>query len=138
MEQWPEDDIIGVTDCNVGFISGGQAINALAEKAEAFLMFRLVTQPEVVMEQLQKICGKYSRTKIELVTKNGTVDMLYADKILDGKKWNFGTACFNTDIPYFDNKRTKCFLYGHGDICDAHCPREYIWLDDLYTCVEKY
>jgi hypothetical protein len=32
----------------------------------------------------------------------------------------------------------KAFLYGHGDICDAHAPGEFISIDDLRTCPDRY
>lgn len=31
-----------------------------------------------------------------------------------------------------------CILYGHGDIRDAHCPREYIKISDLKLLPKRY
>ncbi|CAD7963986.1 unnamed protein product [Amoebophrya sp. A25] len=150
---YPRDDLIGETDLNVGFIEGGQAINALAEHASAMLMFRLVSEPKVVHDIVSAILrelnesvkfdkgkkGVEDRIYLELITQNAPVDLTHVDKFLDKSRWNFGTACFNTDIPYFKSSvGTKSFLYGHGDICDAHCPREYIGVDDLRSCVGAY
>eukprot|EP00392_Amoebophrya_sp_AT5.2_P017335 g17675.t1 len=161
---YPKDDVIGQTDCNIGFLEGGQATNALAEEASATLMFRLVSPPAAVWKVLEQIAkaenarqraerknqevfrpengngeiGQFAFVKLEKITENAPVDLTHVDKFLDGKKWAFGTACFNTDIPYFENKETKSFLYGHGDICDAHCPREFIGVEDLRLCELKY
>ena len=70
-------------------------------------------------------------------TFHGIVDMTHVDTMLNQgpNKWEFTTASFNTDIPYL-NFSGSPFLYGHGDICDAHCPREFITLDDLEICGE--
>ena len=119
-------------------------------------MFRLVSKPDVVYDIVKDIVNEVEEkqfvnwggakteftlanggTEITLANSNNTVDMRYVDDVLDKNDWQFGTWCFNTDIPYFDFDGI-CFLYGHGDICDAHCPREYISIADLKTCVKRY
>ena len=141
VEQWPRDDVIGETHCNVGFIKGGQATNALAEYAETTLMFRVVTDPATtVMKQLQAIVDRLGegKARIELISMNSPVDLTHVEQFLSADKWDFGTACFNTDIPYFKYEGCKAFLYGHGDICNAHSPREYIGLEELRALPETY
>ncbi|CAD7941922.1 unnamed protein product [Amoebophrya sp. A120] len=141
---FPSSKLIGQTDCNIGFLDGGQAINALPERASASLMFRLVSKPEVVWVELEKILSDANqkagqeRVRLTKISENAPVDLTHVDKYL-GKSgnWQFGTACFNTDIPYLQTS-AKAFLYGHGDICDAHCPREFIGIEDLRNCVTAY
>jgi len=132
---WPKLDGLGETTCNVGFIKGGQAANALAEYCETTLMFRLVSSPEIVHGIVHEMCQKYTDMSIEVISQNDPVDMSYVKDLLTG--FDFAPASFNTDIPYLDFDG-KAILYGHGDICDAHCPREYIALDDLNSLVGRY
>src|SRR5438128_679561 len=53
----PSDPLLGGTTINVGKISGGIADNVMAPDAEAFLMARLVTSPEVLRDQLVRWVG---------------------------------------------------------------------------------
>jgi len=132
---WPKLEGLGETTCNVGFIKGGQAANALAEYCETVLMFRLVSAPEVVKGIVNDMCQKYIDMSFEIISENDPVDMSYVKDLLTG--FDFSPVSFNTDIPYL-NFDGKAILYGHGDICDAHCPREYIALDDLNSLVGRY
>ena len=148
---WPKNEH-GITTINIGFLEGGQAVNALAEHAKAQIMFRLVSDEDEVVKVVQKICEKHRMDKkwpedggikVEVICKNPTVDFSgHVDKWLAGDNmhggnWEFGTACFNTDIPYYDFDG-KAILTGHGDIMDAHCDREHIKIKDLRTCVKRY
>ncbi|KNC79924.1 hypothetical protein SARC_07695 [Sphaeroforma arctica JP610] len=132
---FPQSESLGVTNVNVGKISGGQAVNALAEECSAELLFRLISAPETVLEVVEGVCSKYADVSAKVITKNDPVDMTYVNDLITG--FDFGTACFNTDIPYF-NFDGKAVLYGHGSITDAHCPREYIALKDLKSLVPAY
>eukprot|EP01126_Amoeba_proteus_P002183 TRINITY_DN10681_c0_g1_i1.p1 TRINITY_DN10681_c0_g1~~TRINITY_DN10681_c0_g1_i1.p1 ORF type:complete len:212 (-),score=27.32 TRINITY_DN10681_c0_g1_i1:175-810(-) len=132
---WPSDEILGATTVNVGFVQGGQAANALAEKCTARLMFRLICCPEVVVEILQGLCSQYKDVKMTVLGQNDPVNMTYVSELVTG--FEFGVASFNTDIPYlhFDG---RAILYGHGDITDAHCPREFINIEDLRALPHAY
>jgi len=132
---WPAVEGLGKTTCNIGFIKGGQALNALAEYCEASLMFRVVSSPQIIHDILSKLCQKYTDMSIEVLTQNDPVDMSYVKNLISG--FEFFSASFNTDIPFlkFDG---KAVLYGHGSICDAHCPREFISLNDLKSLVGRY
>ena len=126
---WPKNEH-GITTINIGFLEGGQAVNALAEHAKAQIMYRLVSDEDEIIKTVEAICEKHKMYKkwpdhggieIEVMCKNPTVDFSgHVDKWL-GKQgnWEFGTACFNTDIPYY-NFDGKAILTGHGDIMDAH------------------
>ena len=108
-------------------------------------MFRIVSPPDVVFQKLKSICSRHEDFKnfsdggieLELVSQNSPVDLTHVDKAGLDDSWDFGTACFNTDIPYFDFDG-KAFLYGHGNICDAHCEKEHIKVSDLRSCVTRY
>lgn len=54
---------LGDTTVNIGLISGGQALNALAESATASIFFRVTTSTDDILNQLQKIVA--GRAEIE-------------------------------------------------------------------------
>ncbi|KAF1777502.1 Metal-dependent hydrolase [Phytophthora cactorum] len=122
-ESWPTTEDYGNTDLNIGLLNGGQAANALAEQSSAMLMFRLVTVPDVIYKRVEEIVG--GRVEMKLYTSNAPGGL------------RTGVACFNTDIPYF-NFDGKAYLVGAGSITDAHCPREFIKLEDLKSVVDYY
>mmetsp|Transcript_3952 Transcript_3952/g.6416 ORF Transcript_3952/g.6416 Transcript_3952/m.6416 type:complete len:452 (+) Transcript_3952:36-1391(+) len=53
-EAWPSDPALGATTLNIGLLRGGQAANALAERAEATLMFRAVGQPAKLRARVER------------------------------------------------------------------------------------
>ncbi|KAL4144713.1 hypothetical protein PRNP1_013839 [Phytophthora ramorum] len=128
-ESWPTTDEYGNTDLNIGMLNGGQAANALAEQSSAMLMFRLVTDPDVVYKRVEEIVA--GRVGMKLYTANAPVHLTTVDG------YDTGIACFNTDVPYFDFDG-KAYLVGAGSITDAHCPREFIMLEDLKSVVGYY
>ncbi|RLN97847.1 hypothetical protein BBJ28_00018536 [Nothophytophthora sp. Chile5] len=154
IESWPYSEEYGATDLNIGLLSGGQAANALAEQASAMLMFRLTTEPDVIFQRV-KVCAvvverdvkQYpltsltlvlqcqeivaDRVSMELYTANAPVHLT----VVEG--YETGIACFNTDVPYFKFDG-KAYLVGAGSITDAHCPREFIELEDLRSVVGYY
>ncbi|KAI9915705.1 hypothetical protein PsorP6_008043 [Peronosclerospora sorghi] len=128
-EEWPKSEEYGSTDLNIGLLNGGQAANALAEKSSAMLMFRLVTDPDIIYERVKEIVA--GRVGVKLYTANAPVHLT----ILEG--YDTDIACFNTDIPYF-NFDGKAYLVGAGSSTDAHRSREHILLEDLKTMVDYY
>lgn len=132
---WPKDELLGDTTVNIGLIKGGQAQNALAEYCEADLMFRLISSPKDIFDEVASICGQFEDVEVIVVSENHPVNMSYVTNLVKGFK--FGPVSFNTDIPYF-SFTGKAVLYGHGSITDAHCPREYISLNDLVALPAAY
>ncbi|KAE9037674.1 hypothetical protein PR002_g6443 [Phytophthora rubi] len=128
-ENWPTTEECGNTDLNIGLLNGGQAANALAEQSSAMLMFRLVTEPEVIYKRVEEIVA--GRVSMKLYTSNPPVHLTTVEG------YDTGVACFNTDVPYF-NFDGKAYLVGAGSITDAHCPREFIMLEDLKSVVDYY
>ncbi|KAG6576487.1 Formiminoglutamate deiminase [Phytophthora cinnamomi] len=128
-ESWPTTEEYGNTDLNIGLLNGGQAANALAEQSSAMLMFRLVTEPDVIYKRVEEIVA--GRVGMKLYTSNPPVHLTTVEG------YDTGVACFNTDVPYF-NFDGKAYLVGAGSITDAHCPREFIMLEDLKSVVDYY
>ena len=50
---WPSSEELGETTLNIGLIEGGQAANALAEASAAVVMFRLIGDPEEVLDVVE-------------------------------------------------------------------------------------
>ncbi|CAI5734548.1 unnamed protein product [Hyaloperonospora brassicae] len=128
-ENWPTSDEFGSTDLNIGLLKGGQAANALAEQSSAMLMFRLVTDPDVIYKRVEEIVN--GRVDMKLYTANAPVHLTTVEG------YDTDIACFNTDIPYLDFDG-KAYLLGAGSIVNAHCSRECILLDDLKAVVDCY
>lgn len=69
--EWPSDSNSGATTLNVGFIEGGQALNALAESASASLFFRVTHSAKELLETVKKIVS--NRVEIEILGFNEPV-----------------------------------------------------------------
>lgn len=125
-EKWIETAELGKTTLNIGVIQGGKAANVVPDNVEAVLAFRLVTDPESILQRVEQIVK--NRVKIEKLTCNGPLNL----EIVDGIETDI--VAFNTDIPYFagfTKGKTKALLYGAGSITDAHSPWEFVKIDDL-------
>ncbi len=129
--QWPKDHVMGDTTLNVGIVSGGQAVNAVPEYAEAQVMFRVITHPDQILQQLRD--AVQGRVEIHPTTANPPVDLT----IIPG--FETGVVAFNTDIPYFRfSDKGHALLYGPGSILDAHSVHEHIEISDLERSVDVY
>lgn len=131
-ESWPSSEELGSTTLNVGLLEGGQAANALAEHSSATIMFRLTTDPSVIISRVQEIL-EGTGVALEVLTMNSPTRL----STLDG--FPIGVAAYNTDIPYFKLKPSaKAFLYGPGSIHHAHSRDERITLREMEAAVEGY
>ena len=119
---WPTDALLGATTCNVGTITGGEALNVIARSAEAGLQVRIVTTPEVTAARLRQIVA--GRADVEVLSGTPPVILTAPD--------GFETAVvsFSTDIPHL-TKWGSPLLLGPGSIFDAHIPGERVAIADL-------
>ncbi|CAM9386242.1 unnamed protein product [Discosporangium mesarthrocarpum] len=129
---WPSSEELGETTLNIGLVQGGQAANALAEHAEATLMFRLTEAPEGVLETVRSMVEKEYEGTVEVISQNAPVSL----EVLPG--FETDVAAYNTDIPYFKLKSGCAFLYGPGTIHDAHSMTEKIGVHEIKSAVEAY
>ena len=126
---FPVDELLGETTVNIGALSGGVADNVVAPSAEARLMIRLVTQPEDVMDLIERWAK--GRATLEW----GPVVPPVRLGVVDGFKTS--VAAFATDIPALTNWGTP-YLFGPGSIHVAHRDDECISIDELNAAVVAY
>lgn len=125
----PRDDQLGDTTINIGVISGGVADNVLAPAAEARMMARLVTAPNVLTSILYDWVG--SRAELEI----GTTVELARLGTLPG--FPTSVAAYATDIPKLSRWGTP-YLFGPGSIRYAHRDDEHVEIAELRRAVDAY
>lgn len=126
---WPRDPVLGLTTWNAGRLEGGRQANVIPDRAEAEIMFRLVSPVKEFIQILKKD-----------IEPPGQIDILYqADPVrlrtLEG--FETMTASFATDIPLL-SRWGEPFLLGPGAIADAHSDHERIGKMDLKHAVDLY
>ncbi|CAJ0962723.1 unnamed protein product, partial [Mesorhabditis belari] len=131
---WPKSELHGDTTLNIGKISGGHALNAWAEAAEAMIFIRVTTSVVDVRERLEKIVG--NRAELDY-TLGGNDPVVLSEPPFEAPRI---TACFNTDLPYFDRRHLlkAVYLFGAGSITNAHSDDEFIVKSDLLSAVDTY
>ena len=127
--EWPSDPLLGKTTVNIGMLSGGVADNVIAPSAEARLMIRLVTPPDVIWPILNRWAG--DRATLEAGPAIPSVRLA----TLDGLPTS--VAAFATDIPALTNWGTP-YLFGPGSIHVAHTAHEQVSVRELADAVLAY
>jgi len=125
----PRDDQLGETTINIGVISGGIADNVMAPEAEARLMARLVSPPDVLTSLLRDWVG--GRAELE----TGITVALARLGTLPG--FPTSVAAYATDIPKLSSWG-RPYLFGPGSIHVAHRDDEHIELSELRAAVDAY
>ncbi|KAI6241428.1 M20-dimer domain-containing protein [Aphelenchoides fujianensis] len=123
-QHWGEDKLLGETTLNVGLIEGGHAMNALADKANASLFFRVAESAAHVLDRVKEIADAKG---IEVV------DLGVNEPVSRRKPYESYTVAFNTDIPYYSRRSQLkgIFLFGGGSITNAHSADEFILIEEL-------
>lgn len=126
---WPTDDLLGETTVNIGLIAGGVADNVFAPSAEARLMFRLVTSPDVIRPIVEGWAA--GRASLEWGVMVPPVRL----NVVEG----FATtvAAFATDVPALTNWGEP-YLFGPGSIHVAHTLDERLAVAELERAVDAY
>lgn len=127
--EWPSDERLGETTCNIGVIRGGTRPNVIAAEAKADLQLRLVTEVEPVREMLERAVKK--RASVEYLSEAAPIRLL----TLDG--FEQCAVRFMTDIPHLSNWGTPLLL-GPGSILVAHTDEERVSKRELEQAVELY
>lgn len=127
--QWPADELLGQTTCNIGLVSGGTRANVVAEDASAELQLRLVSEVEPVKTILEDAIA--GRVEVEYLSEHEPVRL----QTVEG--FEQCTVRFTTDIPYLSNWG-RPLLIGPGSILVAHTDREFIAKQELTEAVDLY
>jgi acetylornithine deacetylase len=125
----PIDAKLGPSTLNIGLIKGGVATNVIAPAAEAELLFRIVTNADVVKRSFEATVN--GRAEIEYSFACDAVFM----QSLDG--FETEVVAFTTDIPLLNNWGTP-LLFGPGSILDAHTANEKISKSELLQALDVY
>jgi acetylornithine deacetylase len=125
----PSLEDIGPSTLNIGQIQGGHAPNVIADKAEAQVLVRTVTDSAPVRAQLIEAAG-------DLAAVEFTLDMPFVRlRAVEGLPTM--VAKFSTDIPALSNWGEPLLL-GPGSIHVAHTPFEKLAKKELLEAVELY
>lgn len=125
----PELEGIGPSTLNIGQIQGGHAPNVIADKAEAQVLVRTVTDSAPVRAQLVELAGDLAEVEFTLDTP------FLRLRAVEGLPTM--VAKFSTDIPQLSNWGEPLLL-GPGSIHVAHTPNEKIDKRELLDAVEIY
>ena len=127
---WGTHEVLGKATVNVGVVRGGEKPNIIPALAECEMIFRLVTTPEEVQQQLADILAQHGGT---IVASRGNPPQFMI--VPEGQKST--VVAFNTDVPWLKNLG-RPLLFGPGSILDAHGVRERISKRELLTAVGTY
>jgi acetylornithine deacetylase len=125
----PELEGIGPSTLNIGQIHGGHAPNVIADKAEAQVLVRTVTDSGPVRAQLVEVAGDLAEVEFTLDTP------FIRMRAVEGLPTM--VAKFSTDIPQLSNWGEPLLL-GPGSIHVAHTPFEKLAKKELLEAVELY
>lgn len=127
--EWPEDDLLGQTTCNIGVISGGTRANVVPDTAYSELQLRLVSSAAPVRNLIEAaIAGS---AEVEYLSEHEPVRL----ETIDGIEQC--VVRFTTDIPYLSNWG-KPLLLGPGSILNAHTEHEFVEKQGLEQAVGIY
>jgi acetylornithine deacetylase len=125
----PVTEDVGPSTLNIGQIRGGHAPNVIADKAEAQVLVRLVSESEPVRAALMEAAG-------DLAEVDFTLDIPFVRlRAVEGLPTMI--AKFTTDIPQLSNWGEPLLL-GPGSIHVAHTPHEKVAKKELKEAVELY
>jgi acetylornithine deacetylase len=127
--QWPSDELLGTTTCNIGVINGGTRPNVIPHRASAELQMRLVSDLATVKRKLEAVIA--DRAAVEYLSENEPVHL---HTVPDLEQC---VVRFTTDIPYLGNWGTP-LLIGPGSIFNAHTDHEFVLKSELLEAVDLY
>ncbi|MCI0663036.1 MAG: M20/M25/M40 family metallo-hydrolase [Acidobacteria bacterium] len=129
---FPVDETLGPTTCNIGTINGGHKANVIPDFATSELMFRTVNTPDELFRRIVEVVG--GRAEIR---RGFSLPPLHLHTIKAAEDIPTSVVRFGTDIPCLTNWGTP-LLFGPGSIHNAHTRHEYIGKQEVLDAVEKY
>jgi acetylornithine deacetylase len=127
--EWPRDEVLGDTTCNIGVISGGTRANVVPDAAEAVLQLRLVSAVNPVKRIIQAAVA--GGGEVDYLSEHEPVHLLTVDELEQC------VVRFTTDIPYL-SKWGAPLLLGPGSILTAHTDHEFVEKRELVAAVDLY
>ena len=127
--EWPVDELLGETTCNIGVISGGTRANVVPDAAFADLRIRLVSEAAPVRKLIEAAIA--GRAEVEYLSEHEPVWL----ETIDGIEQC--VVRFTTDIPYLSNWG-KPLLLGPGSILNAHTEHEFVEKRELEQAIDIY
>ncbi|MEP6570801.1 MAG: M20/M25/M40 family metallo-hydrolase [Acidobacteriota bacterium] len=127
--EWPVNDLLGETTCNIGVIGGGTRPNVVPDEAFADLQLRLVSTAEPVKEIIEAAIA--GRAEVEYLSAHEPVHLETVAGIEQC------VVRFTTDIPYLSNWG-KPLLLGPGSISNAHTEHEFVGKQELAQAIDIY
>lgn len=127
--QWPNDELLGETTCNIGVISGGTRPNVIPAEASAVLQVRLVNDADSVKSILEQVVA--GRAAVEYLSVHNPAHLFTVNG------FDQCVVRFTTDIPYL-SRWGKPLLIGPGSIFQAHTEGEYVSKRELREAVTLY
>jgi acetylornithine deacetylase len=125
----PVTEDVGQSTLNIGQIHGGHAPNVIADKAEAQVLTRLVSDSAPVRAAIVEAAG-------DLAAVDFTLEIPFVRmRAVPGLPTM--VAKFTTDIPWLTNWGEPLLL-GPGSIHVAHTPHERVAKKELLEAVELY
>lgn len=125
----PVNEDVGPSTLNIGLIHGGRAPNVIADKAEAQVLTRLVSDSAPVREAILKSCDGLAEVDFTLEIPFVRLRAVPGLPTMVAK--------FTTDIPWLSNWGEPLLL-GPGSIHVAHTPDEKIAKAELRDAVDLY
>jgi acetylornithine deacetylase len=126
---WPVDELLGETTCNIGVIGGGTRANVVPDEASAELQIRLVTEVGLIKTILEEAIG--ARAEVKYLSEHEPVHL----RTIEGLEQC--VVRFTTDIPYLSHWGTPLLL-GPGSILNAHTEHEFVEKRELAKAVDLY
>ncbi|KAL6716337.1 hypothetical protein ACLMJK_005903 [Lecanora helva] len=133
----PSSEKYGNSTLNIGQIQGGVAANVMAADAEAKIGIRIAGgDVDLIKDQILKAVRKVDpRNDIAVEFYGPGYGPVDIDHDVDG--FDIITVNFGTDIPNLKGEH-KRYLFGPGNILDAHSDHEHLAAEDLWMAVEGY
>lgn len=125
----PVTDDVGPSTLNIGMIQGGYAPNVIADKAEAQVLTRLVSDSAPIREMILKAADGLADVDFTLEIPFQRLKAVAGLPTMIAK--------FTTDIPWLNNWGEPLLL-GPGSIHVAHTPFEKIAKKELLEAVDLY
>ncbi len=153
----PPDAVLGPPTLSVGRIEGGQSVNVVPDWCQIEIDRRVI--PGEVLIDCPKGVEDYLRSRdvdlgdveflppwvrMPALSPSGCKSGPWREAVIDaialatGRRPDVGGVPFGTDAGPLGEAGVPCFVFGPGDIAQAHTKDEWIELDQVRTAADAY